>query len=242
MAHPGHVLSYFEYVRERGQPDGQKLHPIGVAVGGAFGLAVWLWSQTEKTRSSHQQSVLAKRHLARSVARRRKRMARKVFYCFHYQADGWRVSQVRNMGVVEGSPLLSDNEWEKVERGGDTAIRAWIDEQMKGTSCAVVLIGNKTAGRKWVKYEIKSAWNAKKGVLGIYIHNLKDRAGQQATKGKNPFDDFTLENSGAKLSTVVKAHDPGYTMSQNVYNHIKANLAAWVEEAIASRAKYGKIA
>src|SRR5690348_896329 len=114
-------------------------------------------------------------------------VARKVVYCFHYKPDCWRVSQVRNMGVVEGSPLLSGNEWEEVEQGGDTAIRAWIDENMKGTSCAVVLVGSKTAGRKWVDYEIESAWNAKKGVLGIYIHNLKDEARQQATKGANPF-------------------------------------------------------
>jgi hypothetical protein len=118
------------------------------------------------------------------------------------------------MGVVEGSPLLSDNEWEEVERGGDTAIQAWIDEQMKGTSCAGVLLGSKTAGRKWVKYEIESAWNAKKGVLGIYIHNLKDESGQQATKGANPFDQFSLKDTGAKLSTVVKAFDPPYSTSQ----------------------------
>lgn len=38
----------------------------------------------------------------------------------------------------------------------------------------VVLIGEDTAKRKWVKYEIKKAWNEGKGVLGIYIHNLKD--------------------------------------------------------------------
>jgi hypothetical protein len=57
---------------------------------------------------------------------------------------------------------------------------------MKGTSCAVVLIGNQTASRKWVKYEIESAWNANKGVLGIYIHNVTDAAGKQVTKGANP--------------------------------------------------------
>jgi hypothetical protein len=33
-------------------------------------------------------------------------MPRKAFYSFHYVPDNWRASQVRNMGVVEGtSPL-----------------------------------------------------------------------------------------------------------------------------------------
>lgn len=30
-------------------------------------------------------------------------MARKVFFSFHYQPDNWRVSQVRNIGVIEGN-------------------------------------------------------------------------------------------------------------------------------------------
>ena len=35
--------------------------------------------------------------------------------------DNWRASQVRNMGVVEGSPAATDNDWEAVKRGGDAA-------------------------------------------------------------------------------------------------------------------------
>lgn len=75
-------------------------------------------------------------------------MARRVFYSFHYQNDAWRVQQVKNMGAVEGQPLLSSQKWEDVAKGGDAAIRKWIDDQMKGKSCNVVLIGSKTAGRR----------------------------------------------------------------------------------------------
>jgi hypothetical protein len=160
-------------------------------------------------------------------------MARKVFYSFHYEPDHWRVSQVRNMGVVEGQPLLSDNEWEKVERGGNTAIEDWIDAQMKGKSCVVVLIGEKTANRKWVKYEIKKAWEAKKGVVGIYIHNLKDNGGNQSNQGSNPFDSITID--GKKLSETVKAYNPPYSISTNVYDHIKCSIDSWVEKAIEIR-------
>ena len=160
-------------------------------------------------------------------------MARRVFYSFHYKPDNWRASQVRNMGAIEGNSPVSDNDWEEIKKGGDKAIQKWIDGQIDGKSCAVVLIGANTAGRKWIKYEIKKAWDDKKGVVGIFIHNLKDKDGNQSAKGKNPFEDVTID--GTKLSTIVKAYDPPYSTSTNVYDHIKGKLAGWVDEAITIR-------
>lgn len=165
-------------------------------------------------------------------------MARKAFYSFHYKPDNWRASQVRNMGVVEGNKPAADNDWEAVKKGGDAAIQAWIDGQLHGRSVAVVLIGAETAGRKWINYEIAKAWNDGKGVLGIYVHNLKDSAGEQTIKGANPFEEFTLNESKKRLSSIVKAYDPPYSTSTNVYKHINDNLATWIEEAIAIRAAY----
>ena len=96
-------------------------------------------------------------------------MARRVFFSFHYKPDNWRASQVRNAGVVEGNNAVADNAWEEITSGGDKAIQKWIDDQLSGRSCAVVLIGRQTANRKWIDYEIKKAWNDKKGLVGIYI-------------------------------------------------------------------------
>jgi len=83
-------------------------------------------------------------------------MARKVFYSFHFQPDHSRAALVRNMGVLEGNPAASDNDWEAVKKGGDAAIQRWIDGQLFGKSCAVVLIGAQTAGRKWITVTMKS--------------------------------------------------------------------------------------
>ena len=162
-------------------------------------------------------------------------MARQVFYSFHFARDSQRVSQVKNMGVVGGQQILSSNDWEDVKKGGNDAIKQWIAEEMKGKSCLVVLIGKETAGRKWVKYEIEKAWNDKKGVVGVYIHNLKNLAGEQDTKGNNPFTTFTMCEGKKQMSNTVKAYDPPYTTSTYVYDHIKENLADWVEEAISIR-------
>ena len=163
-------------------------------------------------------------------------MTRKAFYSFHYKSDNWRASQVRNMGLVAGNKPATDNDWETVKKGGDTAIKRWINDQLSGKSVAVVLIGEKTASRKWIKYEIKKAWEDGKGVLGIYVHNLKDSDGNQSNKGANPFDDINVK--GTSLSTIVKAYDPPFSTSKYVYDHIEENLANWIEEAIKIRGKY----
>ena len=89
-----------------------------------------------------------------------------------------------------------------------------------------------------MSFEIQKAWCAVKGVVGVYIHNLKNVNGQQSTKGNNPFDGVTLKQGTVRLSAVVKAYDPPYTMSTYVYEHIKEKLEGWVDEAISIRNNY----
>ena len=165
-------------------------------------------------------------------------MARRVFYSFHYDADNARASQVRNIGVVEGNKPAADNDWETIKKGGEAKIKQWIDGQLDGRSCTVVLIGTDTAGRKWINYEIETSWNGGKGVLGIYIHNLKDLAGNQTVQGSNPFATFTMKRDNSALSSIVKAYNPPYTDSKAVYKYISDNLSAWIEEAVKVRANY----
>jgi MTH538 TIR-like domain (DUF1863) len=162
-------------------------------------------------------------------------MARKVFYSFHYKPDCTRAAKVRNMGVVEGNRAAGDNDWEAIKKGGDAAIKKWIDGQLEGKSCSVVLIGQNTAGRKWIDYEIESTWNNKKGLVGVYVHRIKDLDGNQASKGKNPFETFTIGEKNKPLTSVVKAYNPPYTDSKDAYNYISENLADWIEEAIEIR-------
>lgn len=164
-------------------------------------------------------------------------MAPKVFFSFHYDGDRDRVAQVRNMGVVEGSPIASDNDWEHIKRGGDAAIERWIDQQMSGTRCCVVLIGSATAGRKWVTHEISTAWNQNKGVVGVHIHSLKDLRGYQSARGSNPLDHVTFNSNRRPLSTVARTYDASFADSKSAYAHIRLHLPTWIEEAIAIRAR-----
>ncbi|MBL7981932.1 MAG: TIR domain-containing protein [Flavobacteriales bacterium] len=165
-------------------------------------------------------------------------MARRVFYSFHYKADNWRASQVRNMGVVSGNRPATDNDWEAVKRGGDPAIERWIRTQLHGKSCTVVLIGEKTAGRKWITFEIKESWRQGMGVLGIHVHKLKDRLGRTGSEGSSPFTGLSVD--GVNLSSVLPTHDPAWFLgsSTDAYRTIAARLPNWIEEAIRIRSEH----
>lgn len=161
-------------------------------------------------------------------------MARKVFYSFHFNNDFFRTQQVRNMNSFEGQSFCSANAWEEVKQDGDAAVEKWIDENLKGRSCLVVLVGSQTANRKWVKKEIEKAWGAGKGVLGVRIDKLKHTDGSTGTAGPNPFSQFSLKN-GKKLDAIAPLKTPVGSTSKDAYASIRDNLEAWIEEAIEAR-------
>lgn len=155
---------------------------------------------------------------------------RQVFFSFHYENDNWRAAQIRNMGKVDDTSTVSDNDWEEVKEKTDIKIKEWIDEQLNKRSCLVVLIGEKTANRKWINYEIKKACELNKGIIGIYIHNLKNANGEQDRKGANPFDYFNI--NGVSMSKYVKCFESNYSLSENVYSDIKEHLEDLIEYGI----------
>jgi hypothetical protein len=158
---------------------------------------------------------------------------RQVFFSFHYSNDNWRAAQVRNIGCIDNSSSILDNDWEKVKEKDEYRIKEWIDEQLKKRSCLVVLIGEKTANRKWINYEIKRAVELDKGIVGIYINKLKDSRGLQGKKGENPFDYIFYRNK--KLSNYVEVFESSYFTSTFVYDEINKNMSRLIEEAIRNK-------
>ena len=160
---------------------------------------------------------------------------RQGFFSFEYNKDVWRAAQVRNMGEVSCESTFSDNDWEEVKSKSDTEIKKWINEQMAKRSCIVVLIGKTTSSRKWVKYEIEKAYELNKGIVGIYIHKLKDKEGNQTDQGANPFYSM-YTNDGERLSKYVTSFDSVYMSSQYVYDDIKDHIEDLIEDAISNKA------
>jgi hypothetical protein len=152
-------------------------------------------------------------------------MARHTFFSFHYERDVWRAGQVRNSWVTQdrtASGFFDKAQWEEAQRKGKAAVEAWIDNQLKGTSVTVVLIGAETSTRDYVIYEITQSWAKENGLLGVYIHNLKNTAQQTDVKGANPFNQWTFKRNGAIVS--IPTYD---WVSDNGYQ----NLGTWIENA-----------
>jgi len=161
-------------------------------------------------------------------------MARKIFFSFHYERDAWRAGQVRNCNVVAGEDqygFIDAVDWESIKKKGDSAIERWIDDQLKNTSVTAVLIGAETSDREWVRREVVKSWNRGNGIVGIWIHNIKDQDQKTDTPGRNPLEDFKLPN-GTILSSICKTYDW-------VIGDGRKNLGKWADEAAGIRAKYG---
>jgi hypothetical protein len=116
-------------------------------------------------------------------------MARRVFFSFHFENDIWRANQVRNSNVVSGADaagFFDHSEYEEAKRKGDDEIKQLIRAKLNGTSVTVVLIGQETASRPYVQYEIQQSIGRSNGLVGIYIHLLKDRNGYGTMSGPAP--------------------------------------------------------
>jgi hypothetical protein len=116
-------------------------------------------------------------------------MARHVFFSFHHENDIWRANQIRNANVVAGPHLagfFDHSEYEEANKTGKAGTRRMIRKHLQDTTVTVVLIGTETANRPWVKYEIELSIARKNGLLGIYIHHLKDPNKPPTSRGAKP--------------------------------------------------------
>jgi hypothetical protein len=129
------------------------------------------------------------RDFGESALRERLQMARQVFFSFHHEDDIWRANQVRNVNVVAGTHLagfFDHSEYDAAKKTGKDAIQRMILGHLKNTTVTVVLIGTKTANRRWVKFEIAQSIARKNGLLGIYIHRLKGANKLPSPRGAKP--------------------------------------------------------
>lgn len=154
-------------------------------------------------------------------------MAKSVFYSFHYDRDVHRVQLVRNINAIDGKPELNGQEWETVRRKDRNTVVKWIDDQMSYKRAVVVLIGQETASRPWVIYEIGKAWAAKKPILGVRIHGLSSMG---VVDGPGP-DPFTKANgvSGVPIFDPTVNDWRGNIDSKATYNNLVERLPGWAD-------------
>lgn len=154
-------------------------------------------------------------------------MTRKVFFSFHFERDAWRASQVRNSDVTNDKAGYVDMaSWEEVKKKGDAGIKAWIRDQLVGTSVTAVLIGAETHSRSYVQYELEQSWARGNGILGIYIHKLKNALGDTDIQGNNNFGPVFTSIYDNKKYFFERFHTYDWVSDDGYHN-----FGSWVEVA-----------
>ncbi len=141
-----------------------------------------------------------------------------MFFSFHYERDIWRANVVRNSWVTqsrEAAGYFDASLWEEAKKKGDAAIKAMIDSALINTSVTVVLVGQYTASRPYVNYEIQRSMARGNGLLGVRIEKIGDRNGDTDDAGENPLPakyplhrwntDGGHSNMGAWIESAAKA-------------------------------------
>lgn len=163
-------------------------------------------------------------------------MARKTFFSFHYENDVWRANIVRNSWVTkadrEAAGFIDAAAFEQVIKGGDAAIKKWIDDQLSGTTVTTVLIGAETSSREYVQYELEQSWKRGNGILGIYIHSIKDKDGKTSSKGSNSFGPL-FKSTNDKLEYFFQRFETYDYVDGDGYK----NLGDWIEAAAKKEGK-----
>lgn len=157
-------------------------------------------------------------------------MPRRVFFSFHYKNDVSRAHVVRNSWVTKDDKIaagfIDAADFEAVQKAGDAAIKKWIREQLSGTSVTVVLIGSETNSRDYVKYELQQSYEKGNGMLGIYIHKIKDLNGNTSAKGSNQFGEIGKDVNGNAVY-----FSNSYTCYDWVDDDGYKNMGKWIETA-----------
>lgn len=156
-------------------------------------------------------------------------MARRVFFSFHYERDIWRTNVVRNSWVTkerEAAGFWDASLWEEAQKKGEEAIKKMIEDGLKNTSVAAVLIGKETSGRKWVRYEVRRSHEDGKGLLAVYIHGIEDNSGKTDEKGDTYFGEIGTDANGKSVyfSQLYPSYD---WIADKGYD----NFGDWVEKA-----------
>lgn len=131
-------------------------------------------------------------------------MPRYTFFSFSYEdVKNFKVNVVRNSWLLKhaSDTFIDGSIWEKEKSKGVAVIKDLIVSGLKNTSVTAVLIGDETADRRWVKYEIVKSFDKGNGMLGIHLNKIRGKDQALSARGVNPFDKlaFQISEDGRKI-------------------------------------------
>lgn len=153
----------------------------------------------------------------------------KVFFTFDYENDFFRANVVRNAwvsryGQAEG--FWEDDVCQKLKQNDESYIDPIISQTIEKSAATIVLIGTKTSELNYVRYAICQSRLRGKGVVGIYIHNIKDESGKKAAIGSSRFGEIDKDENNESLFFWQL-----YPLYRWVIDDGESHLMTWVKKA-----------
>jgi hypothetical protein len=137
-------------------------------------------------------------------------MARRVFFSFHYKPDVQRSEVVKNSQFLKGKELagfFNSSAMEEAQRKDPDALRRFLKREMEGSSVVCVLMGEETANRRWVRFEILQGLMDARGIVGVRIHTIADFNRNVARVGPNAFDVLGVYSKDGAVYVVERSAD-----------------------------------
>lgn len=171
-------------------------------------------------------------------------MARYVFFSFAYDdVKNFKVNVVRNSWLLKNKEetFTDGSIWESAKTKGDAALKKLIEEGLNKTSVTTVLIGEATANRRWVNYEIVKSFDKGNGILGIHINRVRGRTGLTA-RGLNPLDrlGFQVSEDGRKVQFFELKNNKWRSFSDLPEINNKKSNTLWFEDHWWRGNRYGE--
>jgi hypothetical protein len=142
----------------------------------------------------------------------RSQMARRTFFSLHYKADVLRSWIVRNSWVTkvakgsrESAGFFESSVFEATQRESDDSLKRFLREGLNNTSVTCVLVGEHTALRRWVRYEILRSFACGNGLLAVRRNTIPAMKSPPTPAGDNPFNclAFTVEGDRVRFRELM---------------------------------------
>lgn len=152
-----------------------------------------------------------------------------VFFCYDRLLDIQRAKRVKHRYEMKGGRAIGfpkPEEWKKIMAKGNQAIKYWVEDQVHFSDVTAILIGSNTSKDPVVRQAITACHQLEKGMLAIYVHNIRTENGMLHQKGINPLDCFCVVKGDQKtnLSEIYPTYDWIRDTGQ-------FNLNKWIQKA-----------
>jgi hypothetical protein len=135
-------------------------------------------------------------------------MARRVFFSFHYNKDVQRSEVVKKSQFLKDKQLagfFDSSAMEEAKRKDRDSLRRFLKKEMEGSSVVCVLVGEETANRPWVRFEILQGLMDARGIIGVRVHTIAGFDRKTTNPGPNPFELLGVYCKGNSVHVVQRS-------------------------------------